>query len=141
MKLLFAASEELTMKAQREAYPLGAVNWIQANHPQGNLFNEYAWGGYLTWALREYPVFVDGRTDLYGDELLRTYLQTQAGKAGWQDSLNRFRINLVLVPVESGLAGELQAAQGWSPAYRDELSILYLRDEKMSSYRPEVSNE
>lgn len=53
-----------------KSYHAGAVAHLRAHRPEGNLFNSYNWGGYLLWALPEYPVFVDGRADLYGDEIL-----------------------------------------------------------------------
>jgi hypothetical protein len=39
------------------------------------MFNSYNWGGYLLWELPEYPVFIDGRTDLYDDELVEEWLR------------------------------------------------------------------
>ena len=35
----------------------------------------------------KHPVFVDGRTDLYGDELLREYLATIFANSGWRETL------------------------------------------------------
>ena len=57
-----------------DLYPVEAVKWIEENQLEVEIFNEYNWGGNLIWQLRDYPVFVDGRTDLYDDELLREYL-------------------------------------------------------------------
>jgi hypothetical protein len=141
LKLWIVSSPGLVTSAQKELFPLEAVSWIKSNRPAQTLFNEYAWGGYLTWALREYPVFVDGRTDLYGDEVLETYLQTQAGVPGWKGTLERYGINLVLVPVESGLAEALYGAPDWSAAYRDELAIIYIRNGKISTRPSESENE
>ena len=59
--------------------PAGAVTWIKINQPQGLLFNSYNWGGYLTWELPEYPVFIDGRADLYGDELISEWREIISG--------------------------------------------------------------
>ncbi len=55
--------------------PTGAVQFLKENHPGGNLFNSYNQGGYLIWALPEYPVFIDPRTDLYNDELIQLWLK------------------------------------------------------------------
>lgn len=56
-----------------ENYPLAAVEWVQANRPQGRMFNSYNWGGYLLWTLPDHPVFIDGRADLYGDDLIQQW--------------------------------------------------------------------
>ncbi|MBI4769118.1 MAG: hypothetical protein HY784_01565, partial [Chloroflexi bacterium] len=86
------------------------------------------WGGYLTWALYpDYPVFVDGRTDLYEDAFLREYLRTAQGAPGWEATLERYGVRLVLVEADSGLDRELGRSAGWTLAYRDELAVVYAR--------------
>lgn len=39
--------------------------------------------------LPEYPVFVDGRTDLYNEDLLEEWLQVVRIGGGWQGVLNK----------------------------------------------------
>ena len=90
-----------------EFYPVEAVQWIKDNHPDGELFNEYNWGGYLTWELRDYAVFVDGRTDLYDDELLEEYLMILSGGEGWQEALEDRQVKVVLIKSGSGLDQQL----------------------------------
>ncbi|HJW91506.1 MAG TPA: hypothetical protein VJ436_12760 [Anaerolineales bacterium] len=141
LKLLAVSSAELVAEAEKSVYPLGAVTWIKDHSPPGAIFNEYNWGGYLTWNLREYPVFVDGRTDLFDDELLVNYLQAEAGVAGWQGALDRYGINMVLIPAGAGLAGALDGAPAWSVAYRDEQAAVYLRKVKISVNRGGAMDE
>ncbi|MCL2715268.1 MAG: hypothetical protein FWD68_11945 [Alphaproteobacteria bacterium] len=43
--------------------PVAAVDAIE-RHQLKRVFNEYGYGGYLIW--RDIPVFIDGRTELYG---------------------------------------------------------------------------
>ncbi|PJF27165.1 MAG: hypothetical protein CUN53_05090, partial [Phototrophicales bacterium] len=85
-------------------------------------------GGYLVYALPDYPVFVDGRTDLYGDALLTRYLQTALGSPGWEDTLTEYEINLVLVETGSGLALRLLDDPAWSLVYDDPLASIYVRE-------------
>jgi hypothetical protein len=42
-------------------YPYEAVQYLKENPIEGNMFNEYAWGGYLIWQLPEKKTFIDGR--------------------------------------------------------------------------------
>jgi hypothetical protein len=42
-------------------YPKGAVEFLRANFPKGEVFSSYGWGGYLIWKLPEKKVFIDGR--------------------------------------------------------------------------------
>ncbi len=53
--------------------PVGAVEWLKENQVSGHLFNSYNWGGYLAWSLPQSPVFIDGRADLYGNELINDW--------------------------------------------------------------------
>jgi hypothetical protein len=106
-------------------YPVGAVDYLRQTLPQGNLFNGYNWGGYLTWALPAYPVFVDGRSNIYGDEIIQQSLMLEQGQPGWQNILAEWDIHLALAQVNSTLGYNLQAA-GWQECYRDSLAAVYI---------------
>jgi hypothetical protein len=106
--------------------PVAAVKYITENKPVGRLFNSYNWGGYLIWNLRDYPVFVDGRTDLYSDDLLTEWLNTMGAGKGWQDTLEKWDIGLVLIEPEWALAKLLPTA-GWQLLYEDQSSVLFQR--------------
>lgn len=110
-----------------ETYPAAAVQWIRENRPEGALFNAYNWGGYLIWALREYPVFIDGRADLYGEEMLNQWKQAQSGGASAQAILDQWDVNLILVEANSGLAGYLSQSDAWNLLHADETSVVYGR--------------
>jgi hypothetical protein len=114
---------------QRESLPTGAVEWIEANQPQGRMFNHYNWGGYLIWRLwPDYRVFVDGRTDLYGDVFLRKYLKVQATKPGFGETLEEHDVSWVLMPTDDALPTQLACEPGWEQVYRDDVAVIYLRE-------------
>ncbi len=107
-------------------YPLAAVQWIQMNRPEGQLFNSYNWGGYLTWTLPEYPVYIDGRADLYGNELISEWQSIVRGTAQGISSLDERNVNVVLLEPDQPLVKELEAG-GWMTAFSDEISIVLIR--------------
>jgi len=109
-----------------EDLPVGAVALLQESQPEGRLFNSYNWGGYLIWALPEYPVFVDGRTDLYGDEIILDWLAIVQARPGWEDQLEQWGADLVLIEPDWALA-RVMPYVGWAPLYEDEHSVLYRR--------------
>ncbi len=109
-----------------EDAPVAAVEFIKDHKPEGRLFNSYNWGGYLIWNLRDYPVFVDGRTDLYSDAILSEWLNTMSANVGWQDTLDRWNIGLVLIEPSWPLAKVLPT-EGWQLLYEDEHSVLFER--------------
>jgi hypothetical protein len=113
----------------RERLPVGAIEWIEEHQPEGRMFNHYNWGGYLIWRLwPDYRVFVDGRTDLYGDAFLRQYLETQLGKPGFAETLREYAVRLILMPSESTLSTRLACEGGWKEAYRDDVAAVWVKE-------------
>ncbi|MBC8332643.1 MAG: hypothetical protein H8E28_11730 [Anaerolineae bacterium] len=110
----------------RATLPVDAVEYIRIEQPAGRLFNSYNWGGYLLWALPGYPVFVDGRTDLYGDEIILQWIQVVQADEGWQTALDDWDVNLVLIEPIRPLAREL-GIEGWQLLYEDDLAVVYGR--------------
>jgi hypothetical protein len=122
---------------ERSTFPVEAVAWIKEDRPPGQLFNAYNWGGYLLWNLPQYPVFVDGRTDLYNDELLGEYLRMAAGGEDALGLLEAHSVNVVLVEASSALARLLEASQDWQRPFRDDLATVFVRTSPVTrSYFP-----
>ncbi|NJL56838.1 hypothetical protein HC928_18075 [bacterium] len=116
-------------EAQRAFLPVDVAKHIETEEPPGPMFNSYNWGGYLLYALPDYPVYVDGRTDLYRDDLLSRYLQAALAQPGWRDILDEDGIRLVVVESGSGLATALREEVGWSLEYEDDRAVIFSRDE------------
>lgn len=128
-KLVLELSGPASEAALRRSLPVGAVDYLEDHPPVGPMFNSYNWGGYLMWRLPDEPVFVDGRTDLYGDTfLVDDYLHTTEGAPGWQDTLARYRIQVVVIEPDSALARDLQVTEGWRLAYGDDTASVFERD-------------
>ncbi len=106
--------------------PVEAVEFIRESQPEGRLFNSYNWGAYLLWALPEYPVFVDGRTDLYNDEVIGQWFQAARAEPGWEAVLEEWGVNLVLIEPGLPLARALEEAD-WEELYRDDVAVVYGR--------------
>ena len=107
-------------------YPHAAVQWVKENQPEGALFNSYNWGGYLIWNLREYPIFIDGRADLYGEEMLNQWKQVTNGGEVAQQILDEWDVNLILLEPGWAITNEL-SKQDWELYYEDDMSVIYGR--------------
>ena len=105
--------------------PVEASAYLRTHPALGRMLNSYNWGGYLIWALPEYPVFVDGRTDLYDDDLLAQYLAAVRGEPNWREVLERWQIGVVLLEPNAPLVTLLRQ-QGWQTAAADELSVILI---------------
>jgi hypothetical protein len=115
-------------KAERDILPVAAVDWIVQNRPAGQMFNSYNWGGYVLWRLwPTYPVYADGRTDVYDDEFLREYLSITLGQPGFEAKLQRHQIGFVLIEANSILANWLARDADWHETYRDQLAVVFVR--------------
>ncbi len=108
--------------------PIGAAEYVRQAQPPGQLFNSYNFGGYLTWALYpDYPVFVDGRTDLYDDPFLREYLVIAFARPGWRAALEKYGVRLALVESNSILADQLVREADWRIVYQDPTASVFQR--------------
>ena len=115
-------------KAEHDILPLGAVNWIEQNQPAREMFNSYNWGGYLLWRLwPQYPVYADGRTDVYDDTFLREYLSVTLAQDDWQAVLDRRNVGFIVIEADGVLDTFLKRETQWREAYRDEKAVIFVR--------------
>ncbi|MEZ4667339.1 MAG: hypothetical protein R3E39_05385 [Anaerolineae bacterium] len=128
-KMLLVLDTKSIAEAQEEYLPVKVTEFLSKNPPNGSMFNSYNWGGYFIYWLPNNPVFVDGRTDLYGDDFLSNdYLKTATGAPGWQETLNRFSVNVVVIEDDSGLARSLRSERGWRLDYEDKQAVVFTRE-------------
>jgi hypothetical protein len=111
-----------------EFLPVEAAHYIQQEQLPGEMFNSYNWGGYLIWTLHpDYPVFVDGRTDLYDDPFLTDYLDIVLVREDWREILARYGVHLILIERDSVLSRFLAEDDGWQGRYADDLAVIFTR--------------
>ncbi|MBN1221453.1 MAG: hypothetical protein JXM69_21210 [Anaerolineae bacterium] len=117
-----------TTEPGQENLPVAAVQFIRENRPPGPMFNSYNWGGYLIYKLwPDYPVYIDGRTDLYDNAFIRRYLNVMLAGEGWEQTLAEDGVNLVIIEKGSVLAKFLKRQPGWQEIYGDEIAVIYVR--------------
>jgi len=120
------APEDLDREVSR-VYPVNAANFVRENRLPGPLYNNLDWGGFLIWYLPEYPVAVDGRNELYGDEIdLRTYKSAQGDSYTDDPYLNESA--LVLLPKQIPLANLLAVDRRFHVIYQDQIAVVFARN-------------
>jgi hypothetical protein len=113
---------------EAEQYPQKAIALLRAGDYPRRIFVYYDWGGYAIWKLYpEYRVFVDGRADLYGDDLLGQFTTAVQLRTGWREVLDSWKVEAVLVPPACALAQALLLDPNWHAALGDSKAILLLR--------------
>lgn len=132
-KIVYVLQPERVAEAQTMFLPVKVADYMAETQPVGMMFNSYNYGGYLMWALPEYPVFVDGRTDLYGDDFLNQYIGIAAAGDTWRDDLDEYGVNVVVVESESLLAKALRDEVEWMQDYDDDQAAVFVRDEPLDT--------
>jgi len=92
------------------------------------LFTSDQWGDYLIYHL--YPkvrVYMDGRSDFYGEGMGREYLAMIQLQAGWQKHLVKNQFDTVLADPEWPLVAGLRLDPSWRVADEDSSAILFVR--------------
>ena len=110
-----------------ESFPVRASDFIRQNRLPQPLFNSYFWGGFLTWYLPEYPVAIDGRTDLYGDEVNIPYFQLTLAKIPLESHADFARAQTILLEANSPIAEALATLPDYRVMYRDDQAVVLVR--------------
>lgn len=113
---------------EAEQFPQQAVAFLRASDQPRRIFVYYDWGGYAIWKLYpEYRVFVDGRADLYGDDLLHQFETAVQFRTGWRDILDSWKVEAILVPPSCALAQALLLDSNWHTAFSDSKAMILFR--------------
>lgn len=117
------------LKVEESEYPKAAAEWMVQNNLEGDIFSSYTWGGYLIWKLHPNNlVYIDGRMDVYDDSIVNSYQSIYYTGADWLQLLDQSSTRLVLVETDSKLAYSLSSLTNWKIAYRDNQSVLFLKE-------------
>ncbi|HKM86482.1 MAG TPA: hypothetical protein VJW96_09765 [Terriglobales bacterium] len=113
---------------ETEQFPEKAVAFLRSGDYPQKVFAYYDWGGYAVWKLYPaYRVFVDGRADLYGDDLLRQFQTVVQLRNGWRDVLDGWKVEAVLVPPSCAIAQALLLDPEWHLAFSDSKAVVLLK--------------
>lgn len=110
--------------------PIAATEVLLRQRPLGPIFNELGFGSYLIWAAQpDYPVFVDTRLELYPMVIWRDYLDISAGRAGWQETLDRYGVNTLMLSPDNqpGLIAAARSSADWRLLYEDDVAVIFVR--------------
>jgi hypothetical protein len=122
-----AVSPPVLDRAVAASAPVGATDYILSHHVAGQLFNYYNFGGYLTWkAYPNYRVFIDGRTEVYGDAVFDQYLNVEFLSPGFESTLDHYGVDTVLISTGDPLRLLLDS-RGWRQVYSDPVARVFLR--------------
>lgn len=111
-----------------EVFPVEAVDWLEENPQEGEMFNYFSWGGYLLYRLwPEEQVFIDAQTDFYGENLTRQYADVIFTEDGWQNVLEEYSVTWAILPVNEPYVDAFKSELGWDAIYMDDTAVILRR--------------
>ena len=123
----FPSASNLERQVEEKS-PVKAVKFIKNAHLSGPMLNDYPSGGYLIWAAPEYPVFIDGRADVYEwSGLLGEFGKWATLQSDPNLLLEKYKINFCLLSRKAPMSQVLEHLKNWKLIYSDENSVVFLR--------------
>jgi hypothetical protein len=136
------ATGKIPVRFPEKTASKAAVDFLRTNPVQGNMFNNDEIGDYVIyWLYPRYRVFVDGRSDMYGESILKEYVKVAHIERGWKDVLAKYDINYIFFYTDSVLVRHLSTDAGWGQIYADNVASIFLRktpenEEIIARYAP-----
>ncbi len=116
-------------------YPVAAYDNLQQRHLDGQrLLTTDAWGGYLiadAWPTQH--VFYDDRYDMYPLAVTAAYDKLAGLGAGWQKTLDDYKIDVVMWPNGGPILQGLALDSNWQQIYTDKVATVYVRKSLLRS--------
>jgi hypothetical protein len=105
-----------------------AMNAFEGSRRAGPVLNDYQFGGALIY--RGIPVFIDGRADLYDQQLMGSYVAAMIeGKPSALNNLiNEYHIAWALLVSASPAIAYFDHQTGWQRFYADDNAVIYFKN-------------
>ena len=107
-----------------ELFPTAMVHAHESEILHSRLLTTDQWADYLIFLHPDQKVFVDGRSDFYGPEIGNQYLAVTNGAWNWEAILQKYKFNMVLLPIELPLVQLLKQRNDWRVLADDGKRIL-----------------
>ncbi|MBN2015416.1 hypothetical protein JW766_01150 [Candidatus Dojkabacteria bacterium] len=136
---LFTTFQFFIINSDRKAiygevkYPYEAVQFLKEKNYEGNIFNNYGWGGFLIWEYPEKKTFVDGRMTSWRIDhvsILEEYVDlSDLLTPDWQEKLQQYEVRIILSDTSTPLCNVLRNSSDWELVYEDDLSVVLYKKE------------
>ena len=107
--------------------PAGASKYLRETGFEGTIITPFNGSAYLMWA--NYPavrISMDSRYEAaYPEQVFRDFGSLYKGREGWEQTLDRYPADLLLVPVGGKLEENIASLPEWRPVYLDDGVHLY----------------
>jgi hypothetical protein len=97
----------------------------------GRIFSRFEWGEYLGWELepRGYTVFMDGRIEIFPDDIWDQYAAVTKGRAEWETILDGYHVHCLLLDstYHADLLPQVERSAYWEKSFQSGKAILFVR--------------
>lgn len=111
-----------------ELFPVNLVEKHREELKAARVFASDQWSDYLIW--RNYPdqqVFMDARHNYFGEKIATDSLSLMNGMPEWKTLVDRYNLNMMLIPRKSALSAVLAERPEWRILDQDSLAVLLAR--------------
>ena len=88
-----------------------------------------SFGSYLIWSAQpDYPVFVDGRIELYPTTVWMDYLEISQASGDWEQRLQAYGVHTLMLSIKEqpGLVEAVTNNPYWELVYEDEAALVFI---------------
>jgi len=120
-----AAGPQFQAEYDPAVYPKQALLDLRSTD---RVFTDDEWGDYLIY--HSHParkVFIDGRSDFYGPEFEKQYLDILHTRGQWRKTLDSFHVDTILARAETPLCSALTESPGWKQVHNDGVAVIFHR--------------
>jgi tetratricopeptide (TPR) repeat protein len=115
-------------RLDESGYPKAAADLINDSNLAGNMFNHYNYGGYLIWKPPDYPVFIDGRLEMYEGQIGKDYMDILEGIEGYESLLDKYKINFFLINSNEMIVEKLVYDDNWKIVFSDGRYLVFVKN-------------
>jgi hypothetical protein len=106
---------------------------VQRQLPKpGRIYSHFEWGEYLSWsAAPRSRIFMDGRIEIYPDDVWEKYSAVTFAEAGWQRVLDEYSVDYLILDAfyhgRTGLLQCVEASPRWQRVCQSRSAVLFVR--------------
>jgi len=128
--ILLPSSPLQIVRVPPDPYPTQAVTVLLRMKPDTHVLAEYGWGGYVISRIYDSGgrVFVDGRNDMYSEQILNDYSTIRDVSGDWSGLTQKYGVEAMLFPPYATIVKGPATDAGWCQAYRDATAVLLVKD-------------
>ena len=123
-----------------ERTPVNATNWLKQNSQlPGELWSDFSYSTYLTYALPERKLFMTNRFEDFPAQQLSDNRRIDEATYDWQTILDKYKVNLIMASTtsEPNLIQAALSSPNWREVYRDDQTVIFIRNIRVG-YEPIV---